>query len=329
MQLQPKHALFNEPEPTQNHPFAGRIGVVVVTWNIGKQVLNTLKRVHEIADYCVIVDNNSTDNTADAVDNYIADKSGFFELVRHPANNLAKAQNIGIAQLRHAGCDWVMLLDHDSLPDGEMLGAMHNVWANHTQRAHIGMLIPNIKDRFSKRNARYTRHLGKWLFFRTGFGKRTHMSDVMAAIASGSLTPMHVIDQLGGMKEDYAIDNVDYDFSLRIIRHKLKIVAVRDAILYHQIGKCRDHKVAGLRVTTTNHKPQRRYSIYRNRLKSWRMHGRYVPAYVLFDGTAIAYDLLKIGLFEANKAAKFKAIWQGIKAAFGHEPSPALALATK
>lgn len=305
-----------DTQPLRNPSLGGRVGVVIVTWNIGKQVLNSLKRVQEIADFCVIVDNHSSDNTADAIENYITDKKDFFTLVRHPVNNLAKAQNIGISHLRAASCDWAMMLDHDSLPDTKMLDAMGDAFEGYQNKDSLGMIVPNIADKFSCRKARYVRHIKKLFFFRSSFGKHAILDDVMAAISSGSLIPMHVIDRLGGMNEDYCIDNVDYDFSLRIIRSNLKIMAVRDATLYHQLGKCRDHKVMGLCVTTTNHNPGRRYYIYRNRLKSWREHGLAVPAYVLFDGAAIAYDLVKIGLFEANKKAKFQAIWQGIKDAF-------------
>jgi rhamnosyltransferase len=142
------------------------------------------------------------------------------------------------------------------------------------------------------------------------------LKNVMVAIASGSLIPIRTLDTVGVMDEDFCIDNVDYDFSLRIVRSRMKILAVRDAVLHHALGCCQDHTLVGMRVTTTNHSPMRRYYIYRNRLRLWRKHGLYVPSFVLLDMCAIAFDIFKILCLEKKKRAKFRAIFSGMRAAF-------------
>jgi rhamnosyltransferase len=294
------------------HPFDGKIGVVMVTWNIGKPVLNTLRRVQEIADYCVVIDNHSADDTAELITAFIEEDS-MFSLIRHEVNNFAKAQNIGIHACIDAGCTWVMLLDHDSLPDAKMLNTMYDVWKEYPNQQQVGMLIPNLKDRFSDRRATYPRHFGRTLFMKSGFGKAAYMDDVMAAIASGAFIPVSVFAELGMMKESFHIDYVDYDFSLRLVSAGKKIIAVKEALLFHQLGMAQDHQLAGVSVTTTNHNATRRYTIYRNRMMCWKQHGKTMPAFVFFDAVAILYDMFKIIGFETDKREKLKAAWRGVK----------------
>ena len=301
--------------PPRKHPFVGKIGVVVVTWNIGKPVLNSLKRVQEIADYCMVIDNHSRDDTAELVTAFVEEHT-MFDMVHHGENNFAKAQNMGIRACLDAGCTWVMLLDHDSLPDAKMLESMHKAFSNYPHPDKIGMLIPNLKDRFSSRHATYPRHIGRVLFMKTGFGAAAYMDDVMAAIASGALIPASLFAECGMMNEAFHIDYVDYDFSLRVLASGKKIIAVKDALLFHQLGVATDHHVAQIRVTTTNHHATRRYTIYRNRILCWRKHGKAIPAFVLFDAVAVIYDLFKIICFETEKRAKLTAAWHGVKDGF-------------
>lgn len=293
------------------------ICAVIVTHNIGKSVLETLRAAASNAGYCVVVDNASSDDTVAIIRRYIAEEgmSSSCEVIEHSVNNLARAQNMGIRRAREKGADWVLLLDHDSTPDARMVDEMLAAYAAHGQE-DVAMLVPNLIDKHSVRRARYVRHVGQFVAYRSGFGSRAVLENVMVAIASGSLIPMRTLDAIGVMDEAFCIDNVDYDFALRIVRSGGKIVAVRDAVLHHALGCCQDHTLAGMRVTTTNHSPMRRYYIYRNRLRLWRKHGVAVPSFVLLDMCAIAFDVFKILCLEEKKRAKFRAMFSGMRAAF-------------
>ncbi len=315
---------MNDLMTTSRYGQNGTVCAVVVTYNIGRRVLDTLVQLTSIVDHCIIIDNGSTDNTVDAIREFITRYPQTFTLTENRQNNLASAQNMGICYALEHEFDWVLLLDHDSVPRESMVGRMLQAYYSHPYPKRIGMVVPNMTDRFSKRAARYVRYRTQWLFYRSGFRRRQVMDNILLAISSGSLIPASTFGDIGLMDEGLCIDKVDYDFSLRIIRRKKRILAVRDAMLHHQLGKCRDHHVLGACVTTSNHRPERRYSIYRNRLTLWKTHGRAVPAYIMFDCVAIAYDVLKIGLFEANKRNKFQAIRAGIKDAWQAMKAPAL-----
>ena len=294
-----------------------RTCAVIVTHNTGSRVKETLQGAMQGVDFCIVVDNASTDQTRQIIRDFITEHGAHrLEMIEHPVNNLARAQNTGIKRAREQGYEWVLLLDHDSTPEADMVVELKAAYSQHPERERLAMLVPNLADKFSCRRARYARLWAHILPFRSGFNGREQLGNIMVAIASGSLIPMRTFDTIGLMDETLCIDNVDYDFCLRIIRAGQNILAVRAAILHHALGHCHDHRFGGVRVTTTNHCPMRRYYIYRNRLRLWRKHGAAVPAYVALDMCAIGYDIFKIIALESEKRAKFRAIFSGIREAF-------------
>ncbi len=294
-----------------------RTCAVIITHNTGMRIRDTLIAALGGVDFAVVVDNASNDQTRQVIRDVIQETGAHrMELIEHPVNNLARAQNMGIRRAREQGYGWVLLLDHDSMPEAGMVETMKAAYVRHPSRERIAMIVPNLSDQFSCRPARYARLWAHVVPFRSGFGRHETLDDVMVAIASGSLIPMHIFDALGLMDESLCIDNVDYDFCLRVIQAKHKILAVRSAVLNHALGHCQDHTIAGVRVTTTNHSPMRRYYIYRNRLRLWRKHGAAVPAYVALDFCAIGYDFFKILALESGKREKFRAIFSGMREAF-------------
>jgi rhamnosyltransferase len=294
--------------------YSGDNGVcaVVVTYNIGKRVLQGLEALLNQVEHIVVVDNNSSDNSLRLVQDFAKLHSKKIQVIFNKTNNLAAAQNIGIKQARILKAKFVLIMDHDSVADYDMVFKQLQAYALYDD-GKLAIVAPNLCDKFSKRKSHYIAHYKKLMFSRVAFGKAEVLTDIMLVIASGSLIPMHVIDEIGLMNEDFCIDQVDFEWCLRAVSRGYKIIALRDAHLLHQLGKCRDFKMLKVCVTTSNHNAVRRYYIYRNRLRLWGMYGLKVPAFVMFDMVAIAYDLVKITMFEASKKAKIKAALSGAR----------------
>lgn len=336
---------MNQPVNTRSiSPVFGPIAAIVVTHHIGESIRDTINSIINQVDRIILVDNGSSDATLHILRALTGDK---IHLIERSENNLAAAQNAGIHLAKAQGARWVLLVDHDSLFDSGMIKAMEEAFsslsrlrgrvragetdgsANEASQhfpppnlppqagggvsSNIALLAPALYDRNSDRPPRYLRIWGKFLFKRTGFGDRPFLDDLMCAIASGSLIKISVIDRIGGMDERFVIDDVDREFCLRLITHGYKIVAVKDAILHHQIGECRDHTFMGLGVTTGNHPPARRYTIYRNRIRNWKRYGLKLPGFVLSDILAMTLDLLRILTCEDQKKEKFRALLHGLK----------------
>lgn len=301
------------PSPPPFSPEARQEAVcaVMVTHCTGEALLQTVPVLLQEAQRLIIVDNCSDEETLRLLNLLTQRHAGRIELLLRERNNLAAAQNDGIRRALEEGYGWVLLMDHDSVPAPGMVASMRKAWSTLPKREEIGILAPCLTDIHSGRQARYPQAAGKLRCKRIGFSNQPVLDGLMGVVASGSLIPAHILREVGMMDEALCIDYVDKDFCLRVVRSGYRIVAVRDAVLHHQLGHCRDHTLLGMHITTTNHSPQRCYYIYRNRLKSWGKHGAAMPAFVVYDFLAMSYDMIRLVCFEEQKMAKLRAMAQG------------------
>ena len=139
--------------------------------------------------------------------------------------------------------------------------------------------------------------------------------EVLVAISSGMLIAKTVFDQVGFMNEDYFIDYIDIDFSLRI-NSKFKIISCPNSFLFHKLGEKQKINILFISVVVSNHTPFRRYHIYRNRIDVWKKYIKEYPKYIIYEICVSIAEMLKILIFEKNKKNNFFAICKGIAASF-------------
>ncbi|HEY0009373.1 MAG TPA: glycosyltransferase family A protein, partial [Tepidisphaeraceae bacterium] len=111
-----------EPKPR------AKIGVVVPCYNSGKYLANTLESIaaQTMTNWlCVIVDDASTDNTADIAQCFVA-RDHRFELIAIPWAGVSVVRNSGFAALR-GRCEYVIFLDSDDLWHPETLTTLFNL----------------------------------------------------------------------------------------------------------------------------------------------------------------------------------------------------------
>jgi len=139
-------------------------------------------------------------------------------------------------------------------------------------------------------------------------GDFTPKSDIFPlsrAITSGTIYNLTTLKQIGGFREDYKIDYVDFEMSVRLNLNNYKIYRCHQGILMQQYGdtkKLKKHYVL-------NYSPNRLYFQTRNR-QIFRKE------YPTTSGTAPNFKvnirlIPKILLFETNKLNKITAILKG------------------
>jgi len=290
-----------------------KIAAVVVTCQAHACIAATLDALMPQVQYCIVVDNASTDSTRTLLEAWMHGDEASRELVFRNDKNLGKAQNEGIARALAWGADAVLLMDHDSIAAPDMVAQLVHGFDATSQDA-IGMTAPYLLDVHSARLPRYPRARGLLAVERVGFeGDAPYLDGVLGVIASGNLILQETFACVGVMREDFEIDYIDKDFCLRVVRAGLSIRVVRAAILHHQLGEAKDFYCCGRRIaTSTNHSPPRYYTIFRNRVRCWGLHGRAIPAFVCYDAAAAAWDIAKIILFETQKIPKLRAVVRGL-----------------
>jgi rhamnosyltransferase len=205
-------------------------------------------------------------------------------------------------------CDWVLLLDQDSVVSGDMIRIMLNEYSRKLNQERIGLVCPDIllSDKKS--------HQFPLRFRRLISTKVTETSDnVDFAITSGSMIKSCLFDVIGVMDDVFFIDYIDYDFCLRLRMKGYKILYVRDAVLTHSLG---EKKLSKLGIQYTSHAAKRVYYQTRNRLIVVRRYGLRFPSFALAQVSLLVLKLFKIVIIEDQKTTRLRNYFIGILHSF-------------
>lgn len=298
---------------------------VLVLYRPPETLQSAVAALYPQVKWLILVDNG--DNRA-LRDSFNAAKCHW---IQSPQNNLALAQNLGIARARELGAKFVLLMDDDSHPAPEMAEHLREAY-----REGMGVVGPYLEEPALGREPLYITPRWKIWFRRVGFSSLNGghnvpqtptaspphtcsdqiqlLPNIFYLCASGSLIPISVIDAVGGMDEALGLYFVDTEFCLRARRVGLDVVAVRTARLTHRIGQRSEHSFLGRKISTTNHPAPTRFLMCRNRKALWKRYLTSDPGYVVFDVLRFFSEVLRILLFEHQKREKLTAMARGLLA---------------
>lgn len=189
------------------------------------------------------------------------------ELIALGSNRgLAVAQNIGIRRALELNADFVLLLDQDSLPSPtmvvELLEGFHGLVARGIAVAAVG---PRLVDAHSgaAQPVVQSRRFGMRV---APFVDGSEVIETEFLIASGSLLPRRVVEEVGLMDESLFIDQIDVEWELRARARGLRLFAIGPATLTHRLG-IGDRRIwCGRFHPVPVHAPWRNYYLFRNSL---------------------------------------------------------------
>lgn len=171
---------------------------------------------------------------------------------------LAVAQNTGIAMARKLGATHVLLMDDDSVPQP---GMVDELLAALQTSSKAGAAGPWYADpRHLNAASPFVQIEGLWLR-RLPCAPGAAPVQVDHLIASGCLIPLKVLDQVGPMREDFFIDFIDVEWSLRARHAGYRLYGVCDARLEHRLGRAPQR---WLGRSFLSHPPWRLYYQVRN-----------------------------------------------------------------
>ncbi len=273
------------------------ICAVIVTFRPVADHLQNALRARAQVEKLVVVDNGSSDEALAPF--RAASQRGEFTLIENGENlGIAAALNTGIRWGKAQGCEWALLFDQDSTVTDGMVGIMLAAYDGAAQREHVGTIVPTYIDRTSGNEMPV---------------ERSKTGQILTVSTSSSLIPQTVFERCGYFREDFVIDQIDYEFCLRIIAAGYTIVQCPDARLLHSLGERREYEVGGRHLlTSTHHNARRRYYIIRNRVVLFGMYWRKFPAYC-FNLFGLTFkDTVKILLVENDKGEKLKNTVKGL-----------------
>ncbi|MBA2964828.1 MULTISPECIES: glycosyltransferase family 2 protein [Ramlibacter] len=210
-----------------------------------------------------VVDNGSSEQVLERLD--AAAVAAGAVVVRLGRNRgIAAAHNEGIALASRAGLDYVLLFDHDSLPEPGMaagLLAAHETHNKEGQRvAGVGAMWV---DQRSGRRGRFYR-IRRGRIVGMDLADDAPAVEVDFLISSGSMLSLEAVRAIGAMREDFFIDHVDTEWCLRARRAGWLLYGVPAAQISHALGDSTRRVWLGRWREVALHSPERNYYEVRN-----------------------------------------------------------------
>lgn len=242
------------------------VGGIIVTYQpTADELIGLIETVHAQVDRLVLVDNGDGSLLPPTISRYDVDVICLGENL-----GLAHAQNQGIQFAKRCHCDFVLLLDQDSLPADDMVERLLEAYGElHASGVSIAAVGPCYLDMRQGIVAPFVRR-DRLCLKRPLNPEGATTVQVDFLIASGSLIPVEVLERVGLMEEGLFIDYVDIEWGLRAGSKGYNSYGIYRAQMVHRLGD--EWKVfLGRRVPI--HSPQRQYYQFRNAIwltrRSW------------------------------------------------------------
>ena len=221
-----------------------KIGVVTVTFNSGNVLeefmTSILSQTHQDL-ILYVVDNDSKDNTISVLDNYSSDK---IRLIENKTNyGVAKGNNQGIETAVIDGCDYVLLLNNDTVFGENLISTLLKDLINN----NADMISPKIMY-FEPKNVIWCAG-GK--FTSTVLLRNKHYGEEQIDIGQfNKVIPcdyvptccvlvkkcLFELSSVGLMDEKYFVYFDDSDWMWRAKNKKVKLIYTPTVTLYHKVS---------------------------------------------------------------------------------------------
>ncbi|MFH1039486.1 MAG: glycosyltransferase family 2 protein [PVC group bacterium] len=237
-----------------------KVAIVIVTWN-GKddllECLSSLEKIEPPRPAIIVVDNGSTDGTADAA----AERFPGVEIISSPVNRgFAGGNNLGIEKALAAGAGYVCLLNNDTVADPRFLSELLKAAERHPR---AGILGPRVYYR-SRPDVVWSQGIAVHRLsgrIYTPFQNRPDRGlpdgggPADAVSGAAMLLKGEMLREAGGFDEDYFLCFEDVDLCLRARQKGYLTVTVPASRVYHHVSGSMggEHSETVVYYSTRNH----------------------------------------------------------------------------
>lgn len=254
---------------------SGKIGVVTVTYNsqsVLQDFFDSLAGQSYRNFVVYLVDNASRDNSV-----RMAQEREDIPIVVIASDNncgVAEGNNLGIRAALEGGCDYILLLNNDTIFPSDLLGNLRAGLDRHNCDMTTAKMYFHDKPDIIWSAGGYfepwlvyqTRHHG---IFRKDVGQYDRARRVTYTPTCCLLARRHVFDRVGLMDDRYFVYCDDVDFLYRCLKDKLTLWYLPTARLWHKVSSLTEAEAPAFAI---------RY-LHRNRIYFLRKH---MPQWLAF-----------------------------------------------
>lgn len=219
-----------------------KIAAIIVTYHPrADEFLPLLNRLLPQTDMVIVVDNTpGADNAGLAT--LIAGAAGQANcmLIRLGENTgLARALNVGCQHALAANADYILLNDQDSLPTENMVSELCRACHELVDAGQpVGAVGPTYTDLHTGLTYPFQARLADRFFYghKAPSGDAPHV-EALTLITSGTLIPASALRDVGPMREDFFIDQVDIEWCHRARARGYRLFGTGRAAMYQRMGE--------------------------------------------------------------------------------------------
>ena len=250
------------------------VAVVVSYCPERSSFLALLRRLAPQVDELLIIDNSPGEN--DDVRTFLqaADiNADQVALIRLQENlGLAAALNIGIREAMNRSADFVLLSDQDSLPAEDMVFNLRKAYdALVARNIPVGAVGPTYSDVHTRLTYPFqVQRPGRCFYGHAVPTDNNPHVEALTLITSGTLIPLHVLREVGLMREDFFIDQVDIEWCHRARWKGYPLFGTGWAQMHQRMGEKALRVWYGRWRNESAYSPLRLYYRIRNFVALWR-----------------------------------------------------------
>lgn len=208
-----------------------KASIIINTLNRGHTLENTIKSLFYLDykyDYeVIIVDGNSTDNTAEILDKY----KRYIKIGNCPCANLSMSRNIGIAM---ADSNYIAFIDDDAIPEPEWLTNIMKKFDREYVAAVGGPVYDNHGIDFQKKRFIINRFVNDYSKSKLPIHSFPHSFEFYGVIGCNSIFRKDYVLKVGGFNEQYDYFLDETELCSRLIDYGYRIEYSENAFVHHK-----------------------------------------------------------------------------------------------
>lgn len=220
------------------------IAAIIVAYNPDFGSFDVLlQRLSSQVDRLYVVDNSPPENDAafEIALRAEVDLDRLFILRLGDNFGIATALNLGIEQALGEGATWLLLSDQDSIPAADMVAGLADSFnALRSEGINVGAIGPVYTDLYTSLTYPFQANVPERFFY--GHLTPTESQpyiEALTLITSGTLIPADVMRDVGPMREDFFIDQVDIEWCHRARARGHRLFGTGSARMYQRMGETR------------------------------------------------------------------------------------------
>jgi rhamnosyltransferase len=274
-----------------------KVCAVVVSFNGGETIKNTVSALKKQVDFILIIDNNSNKNTKDIL---VKLENNKIKTIYNEKNyGIARALNKGVVFAKRNNFKWVLTMDQDSIAENKMVDKMLECAKFYANNGRIVSFSPNILH--AAREGYKNRKKKLRLY-----------QERLTVITSGNLIKIDVFNEFIKYEEKLFIDSVDFDFCLKLRINGYKIIRCYNASLTHELGEVKFRKIFDIKMHYHVHSYTRKYYIMRNNIYILKKYFLGYPVFCIKKQLFIFIFIIQSIILEKNKLLNVKYLIKGL-----------------